>query len=116
MPLFRLSTLTILSCSLLFSATLSSQPKDASLVIYNSGIGLVHESKELAVDKGKQSIIYPGVATTVQTDSVSVELPGDLILYSQQYRFDKITLNKILEAHIGKQVRYKTGKKDWRSS
>ncbi len=111
MPFFRISTLSILSCSLLFSATLSSQPKDASLVIYNSGIGLVHESKELSVEKGKQSIVYPGVATTVQTDSVSVGLPGDLILYSQQYRYDKITLNKILEAHIGKKIRYKTGKK-----
>ncbi|MEA3373030.1 MAG: hypothetical protein U9Q62_04990, partial [Campylobacterota bacterium] len=74
-------------------------------------IGLVHESKELSIDKGRQSIVYPGVATTVQTDSVSVTLPGDLILYSQQYRFDKITLNKIIEAHIGKEVRYKSGPK-----
>lgn len=112
MPLFPIAMLSTLSSALLLSATLSSQPKDASLVIYNSGIGLVHESKELSVAKGKQSIVYPGVATTVQTDSVSVELPGDLILYSQQYRFDKITLNKILESHIGKQVRYKTGKKE----
>ncbi|MEJ2501157.1 MAG: hypothetical protein P8Y65_08575 [Campylobacterales bacterium] len=105
----RWIALPVLASSLLFSAALSQASSDTSLVIYNSGVGLVHETRSLTVDAGEQSIVYPGVATTVQTDSVNVRLPKGLTLYSQQYRFDKITLGKIIEAHIGKKVRYKTG-------
>lgn len=109
MPLLRLSLLASLPCTLLFSAVLSSDPDDTSLVIYNAGIGLVHESRALKTDAGAQSIVYPDVATTVQTDSVNVVFPEGIALYSQQYRFDKITLAKILEAHVGKTVRFQTG-------
>lgn len=98
-------------CFPLFAATLPPTPKDASLVIYNSGIGLVHEERPLSLKKGEKTLVCPGIATTVQTDSVRVSLPDSVKLYSQQYRFDKITLGKILEAHIGKTVRYKTGSK-----
>lgn len=98
--------------SMLLSAALSTKPTNASLVIYNSNIGLVHEEKTVTLDRGNQAITYPGVATTVQTDSVSVQLPVDVLLYSQQYRYDKITLNKITEAHIGKKVNYKTGSEE----
>ena len=110
LPLFI--AFTSLSSSLLLSATLSTKPANASLVIYNSNIGLVHEEKTVTLDKGNQAITYPDVATTVQTDSVSVQLPKDVLLYSQQYRYDKITLNKIMEAHIGKKVKFKTGPKE----
>lgn len=107
MSLLRDLMLPFLASGALFAATLSPAPSGTSLVIYNSGIGLVHEQRSFSVDKGEQSVIYPGVATTVQTDSVSVQLPEGLILYSQQYRYDRITLAKILEAHIGKKVRFK---------
>jgi len=111
----RAFMLTLLTSPLLFSAALSQTPSEAALVIYNAGIGLVHEERPIAVEKGKQSIVYPDVATTVQTDSVNVRLPKGLILYSQQYRFDKITLAKIIEANIGKKVRFKTGPESQRS-
>jgi len=107
--MIRPVTAALFASTLLFSAELSQTPSDAALVIYNSGIGLVHEKRHVSVERGKQSIVYPGVATTVQTDSVNVVLPKGLVLYSQQYRFDKITLDKIIEAHLGRQVRYKTG-------
>lgn len=105
----RFAAAATLLSSLMFAASLSENPSDASLVIYNSGIGLVHEQRALSLDKGAQSIVYPGVATTVQTDSVNVKLPKGVTLYSQQYRFDKITLQKLLEAHIGKNVRFRSG-------
>lgn len=112
MSLLRFTAVTLTLPALLLAASLSSAPSDASLVIYNAGIGLVHEQRALTLDKGMQSIVYPGVATTVQTDSVNVKLPGNVTLYSQQYRFDKITLNKLLEAHIGKTVRFRSGPDD----
>jgi len=105
----RLAALTASLYGSMFAATLSQTPSDASLVIYNSGIGLVHEQRALTLGKGAQQIVYPGVATTVQTDSVNVALPGGITLYSQQYRFDKITLRKLLDAHLGQKVRFRSG-------
>lgn len=101
---FMLSNLAVLSA--LSAATLSDTPENRSLVIYNSGIGLVHETRHISIEQGAQSIVYPGIATTVQTDSVQVNLPAGLTLFSQQYRFDKITLAKIVQAHLGKEVRF----------
>lgn len=101
---FLFSCLAILSA--LSAATLCDTPENRSLVIYNSGIGLVHETRHLSINQGMQSIVYPGIATTVQTDSVQVKLPEGLVLFSQQYRFDKITLAKILQAQLGKEVRF----------
>ncbi|WP_324171352.1 hypothetical protein [Sulfurimonas sp.] len=93
-------TLTLLSLMLLTSSLFSS-----SLIVYNGGIGLVHEQRELNLKKGEKQIIYNDVAKTINTDSVNITLPTSVKLYSQQYRFDKLTLYKLLDAHIGKKVK-----------
>lgn len=101
--------LLLSSTSLLLASTLADEPKETTLVIYNSSLGLVHETKAVELDKGTQAVTYPDVATTIQTDSVNVRFPDTVALRSQQYRYDKITLDKILQAHIGQEVRFKTG-------
>jgi hypothetical protein len=100
-----LSTSLILLSSSLLAATLSPKPTSSSLIVYNGGIGLVHEEKKLSIKKGDKQIVYKGVASTIETDSVNVALPKSVTLYSQQYRFDKLTMSKLLEAHIGKKVK-----------
>jgi len=90
--------------TLLMSAQLSQQVKNNSLIVYNSNIGLVHESRDLTLQKDDSSIKYEGVARSIDTDSVSVTLDPSITLYSQQFRFDKLTQSKLLEAHIGKKV------------
>ncbi len=87
-----------------FSATLSNEIKNGSLIVYNSNLGLVHEERELSLHQSDTSIIYKGVAKSVQTDSINVDISDDVTLYSQQYRFDSLTQEKILQAHIGKKV------------
>ncbi len=99
-----LTSLLFLSYSL-FSATLSDKPSSSSLIVYNGGIALVHEERKLHLNKNDRQIIYRGVASTIQTDSVNVVLPNSVTLFSQQYRFDKLTMFKLLDAHIGKKVK-----------
>ena len=93
--------------SVLFGTTLSPELTNNSLIIYNSNIGLVHESRKLQLNKNDTQIIYEDVASSINTDSVNVSLPDDVTLYSQQYRYDKLTQSKLLNAHIGKEVRAK---------
>jgi len=87
---------------LLSSASLAST--NNSLIVYNGNVGLVHENKNIKIKKSDSTITYEDVASTIETDSVNVKLPDSVTLYSQQYRFDKLTLSKLLDAHIGKSV------------
>jgi len=90
-----------------FSSTLSSEIKENSLVVYNGNLGLVHEERALTLNRDDKSIVYDDVASSFNTDSVNVKLPDSVKLYSQQYRFDKLTQQKLLDAHIGKVVQVK---------
>ncbi len=81
-----------------------------SLIVYNGNVGLVHENKNIKIKKSDATITYEGVASTIETDSVNVKLPDSVKLYSQQYRYDKLTLAKLLEAHIGKAIQVRVMK------
>lgn len=101
-------SLTIISsifiATTLLGVTLNPSTQDNSLIVYNSNIGLVHEVRKLNLKQNDTKIIYEDVASTINTDSVNVSLPDGISLFSQQYRFDKLTKNKLLNAHIGKSV------------
>lgn len=100
-----LSSLLVLS-SLCFGASLS-EPTNTSLVVYNANRALVHETREVSLDKKDTFIIYDNVANTIDTDSVNVKLPTGVKLISQQYRYDQLSLHKLLEANLNKEVKIK---------
>ena len=99
--------LSILLSSTLSAVTLAPSSKDNSLIVYNSNVGLVHESRKLTLKRNDTKIIYEDVASSINTDSVNVNLPNAVSLYSQQYRYDKLTQNKLIDAHISKKVSVK---------
>ena len=100
-----LSTIALLlAVSSTYASTLNEKPTTNSLVVYNSNIGLVHEERQLSLDTKDTFIVYKDVASSIDTDSVNVKLPSGVTLYSQQYRYDKLTRAKLLEAFIGKKV------------
>ena len=101
-PLYFLSI--FVSATSLFAATLTPTTGDNSLIIYNSNVALVHESRSLSLSNGEAQIIYEDVASSINTDSVNVSLPSGVTLLSQQYRYDKLTQHKLLDTHIGKKV------------
>ena len=100
-----LALLTTLALQTFASASiLSPQIQNNSLIVYNANIGLVHEQRSLEVSPADTSITYEGVAKSINIDSVNVTLPKEIEINSQQYRYDKLTLSKLLEAHINKKV------------
>ncbi|QOP40550.1 DUF4139 domain-containing protein [Sulfurimonas marina] len=104
-----LTSLLLLS-SLGFGATLSTEPTNSSLVVYNSNRALVHEARDLKLNRNDTLIVYDNVANSINTDSVNIKLPKGVTLYSQQYRYDQLSLRKMLDAHIAKEVTFKTDK------
>ena len=86
------------------ASVLSKQVKNNSLIVYNANIALVHEERELSLKTNDTTITYEDVAQSININSVNVTLPKDVQLFSQQYRYDKLTLHKLLQAHIDKKV------------
>jgi len=90
--------------TLLLISSAKATVLDNSLIIYNGNVGLVHEAKNVKINRSDSTITYEDVANTIETDSVNVKLPDSVKLYSQQYRFDKLTLSKLLDSHIDRAV------------
>ena len=103
--------LSLLSSTLLLAGSISDVAKEPALVVYNNSLGLVHEQRDVQLDKGEQALVYKDVASNIITESVNAGFPKGVTLYSQQYRFDQITTQKLAQAHLGKKVRFyiKTG-------
>jgi len=99
-----LSLSTFILASSLYGATLGKEIKKNSLIVYNSNIALVHEERTLELTEDDTQIIYSGITKSIEPDSINVSLPEGVKLYSQQYRFDKLTLPKLLDAYKGKKV------------
>ena len=100
----------VVLASSVYAVTLKPSTSENSLIVYNSNVGLVHETRKLKIEANEKQIIYEDVASSIDTGSVNVSLPYGVSLYSQQYRYDKLTQNKLINAHIGKDVQVKVKK------
>jgi hypothetical protein len=104
---FHLS-LSFFASVMLFAGTVSHVSTDASLVVYNAGIGLLHDARRITLEAGKDTLLFPDVADSIIADSVNVRFPDGARLHTQRYRFDPVTLSALIKAHIGKAVKIRT--------
>jgi hypothetical protein len=89
-----------------------STDKDRSKVtvtIYNQNFGLVREVRTLdALPNGEVSLEFADVAATIQPETVhirSLTNPQGLAVLEQNYRYDLLTPEKLLEKYVGRPVR-----------
>jgi len=93
--------------------------KQVSITVYNQGFGLVRELRELAdLGTGQVALEFRDVASTIQPETVAVKsFGGTLRVLEQNYRFDLLTPETLLNKYVGRNVRaYRfvesTGKED----
>lgn len=94
--------------------------KEVSLTVYNSNFALIREVRELPkLGTGRVSLEFRDVASTIQPETVAVKAVGGggLRVLEQNYRFDLLTPQTLLEKYVGRNVRaYRyheaTGKED----
>jgi hypothetical protein len=93
--------------------------KQVTITVYNQGFGLVREVRELDdLGTGRVALEFRDVASTVQPETVAVKASGNgLRVLEQNYRFDLLTPDTLLEKYVGRNVRaYRyheaTGKED----
>jgi len=91
-------------CSAALSATgLAAQDRQVSLTIYNKNLALVEHLRELNVPAGRQRIEFAGVSAQIVPETVSFLSPS-LELIEQNFDYDLLTPQKLMEKAVGRQV------------
>lgn len=90
-----------------------STGSDLKITIYNNNKAFINDKRELTVQAGKQKLIYEGVPSSVITESVVPTFSGmKTNLYSQNYIYDLVSLNSMLEKSINKEVEFYSNEKE----
>lgn len=81
--------------------------KEISLTIYNQNFGLVKDIRYLSLKKGLNIIRFIDVAREIDATSVSfksLRAPESCIIQEQNFEYDLISRNKLLEKYLGKEI------------
>jgi hypothetical protein len=79
-----------------------------SITVYNGNFGLVREVRDVDLALGKVALEFRDVAAHIQPETVhikSLSSPSALDVYEQNYRYDLLTPEKLLEKYVGKHVK-----------
>lgn len=81
--------------------------KSLSVTIYNGGIGLVRETRVTTLPKGRSTLRYEDVASSILAQTVRV-VPGkgssEFSIFEQNYEFDLISNERLMEKYVGQNV------------
>lgn len=94
---------------------------DVGITVYNQNFGLVRETRDVDLGTGTVVLEFRDVAAQIQPETVSVKsvtTPAGLSVLEQNYRYDLLTGEKLLEKHVGSPVRLyrwneKLGREDY---
>jgi hypothetical protein len=80
----------------------------AEITVYNVGLGLVKDRRNVTLGQGESTLLFMDVASQVIPSSVSVRSvkEGDAVsVLEQNYEYDLLSPAKLLEKYVGKSVR-----------
>ena len=98
------------------AAPTAGKPSSVQLTIYNQNFALVKEERGMTLNKGINLIPVQDVAATIEASSVafkSLTDPDSVVVREQNYQYDLINPNTILNKSVGKKVkvrRFEDGK------
>ncbi len=79
-----------------------------SVTVYNTDLALIREVRKMQLGTGVFQLEYKDVAQTLRPETVSVKSASGakaLHVLEQNYRYDLLTPEKLLEKYVGKQVK-----------
>lgn len=97
----RNAVIFFLALSLILSAQ-DYNRKEINLTIYNSNLGVVKDLREINIDKGTTEIKLSDVAKLIDPTSVHIKLDG--IILEQNYQYDLVSTDKILQKYIDRDI------------
>lgn len=91
--------------------TTSDDQSDLAITIYNSNIGLVKDTRTIDLPSGLFDLKFIDVAKLINVASVhlkSLTDPDNLYILEQNYEFDLVSQDKLLEKYLGMEIQFKT--------
>jgi len=85
----------------------AAERQRVSLTVYNSNFALVREQRRVRLGTGRVALDYEDVSASVQPATVHLRAtgaPADLVVLEQNYRYDLLTPEKLLEKYVGRRV------------
>ncbi|MBI1822951.1 MAG: DUF4139 domain-containing protein [Nitrospirae bacterium] len=89
------------------NSTLEDQ-KEVSVTIYNSNLALIKDIRNLTLKRGISELNFSDVASQIMTQTVSIKSltsPNLLQVLEQNYEYDLLTPQKLLDKYVGKQIK-----------
>jgi hypothetical protein len=86
--------------------------RDLMVTIYNGNLGLVKDTREVRLPAGMSEVQFADVAAQIDPTSVhlkSLTDPAGLRILEQNYEYDLLSSQKLLEKYVGKKVRLYQG-------
>jgi hypothetical protein len=86
--------------------------RDLMVTIYNGNLGLVKDTREVRLPAGMTEVQFADVAAQIDPTSVhlkSLTDPAGLRILEQNYEYDLLSSQKLLEKYVGKKVRLYQG-------
>src|SRR3974377_906929 len=88
-------------------STTQSDQTDLSVAVYNSNIALVRDVRQLQLPSGSFRLKFMDIAATVNPATVhfrSLTEPDKVGVVEQNYEYDLLEPNKLLNKYVGKEV------------
>lgn len=93
----------------LIALTALLAPGTTEVTVYNQGLGFVKEVRNVKLKKGNQSVVIEDVAQLIDASSVGFKClnnPGSISVLEQNYQYDLVSPQAILEKSVGKRIRF----------
>ncbi len=81
---------------------------DIAVTAYNNGIALVRDVRKLDLPQGEVELTFMDVAQMIRPETVglrSLAQPGSVVILEQNYEYDLISPQKLMEKYVGKEVK-----------
>jgi hypothetical protein len=76
---------------------------EVALTIYNNGLGLVQDVRQLNIVQGRSRVEFPDVSAAIQAQTLSFAA-ADTTIIEQNFDYDLLTPTKLMEKAIGQTV------------
>ncbi len=88
---------------------------DVAVTVYNNNLALVRDRRKIELGTGETRLTFMDVAEQIRPETVSlrsVSSPGSIRIVEQNYEYDLMSPEKLMEKFVGKKVKLQNFSKD----
>ena len=107
MVTYRLLTFLMIFAAFCSNGLFAAEPNETALTVYNDNFAVVRQSRQMDFEQGVNEVKFTGVAANIDPTSVNfkcLSAPGAVSILEQNYQYDLVNANKLLDRYIEKKV------------